>query len=767
MAETANDGFDLTQFYQIFFEEAGENLERMEQLLLELDLNTVDDEELNAIFRCAHSIKGGAATFGFEDVAELTHQMESLLDKLRRHELTPTPPMVDVLLEATDALKGLLARHQGLAGEAPQTSSLVSRIRALASGEAAAPSPAPAPASTPAPAVTPPPAPAPTPAPAPVPANAGPGGMPAAAPAGPTRRLRAQIGPLAQLVQADAIKELFRDIEGLGRILAERDEGQMRVYDIETSSTDAELLDLFSFHVAREQVQLLPLDEAAAPAPSATTAADEGGTDVIEEGYGLFAGAPGSPVAGTVPQPGAAPAPAQDLVEGYGLFTGAPGNPLTPQAHAAQMQAEAQAAAARPAAGGDTAPASSADAKVREAAKAARNAASAQLETTTLRVSVSKIDQLINQVGELVITQAMLAQYSRDLDATLHQQLLSGLADLERNTRDLQESVMSIRMIPMSVVFSRFPRMLRDLANKLGKKVELVTYGEATELDKGLIEKITDPLTHLVRNSCDHGIELPAERIAKGKPEVGTITLSAAHQGGSILIEVRDDGRGLSRAKLLAKAREKGIPCSDDMSDADVWQLIFAPGFSTAEVVTDVSGRGVGMDVVKKNITALGGSVEIDSAEGYGMSVKVRLPLTLAIMDGMSVRVGDEVYILPLSSVVESFQVQATDINTVAQSARLVKVREEYMPVIELDRLFAVPRKGSDPSANSIMVVIESDGSRVALVVDELLGQQQVVIKNLEANYKKVPNISGATILGDGSVSLILDTSALVRRVRQ
>ncbi|EWS65036.1 Chemotaxis protein CheA [Hydrogenophaga sp. T4] len=380
-------------------------------------------------------------------------------------------------------------------------------------------------------------------------------------------------------------------------------------------------------------------------------------------------------------------------------------------------------------------------------------------------MSVSKVDQLINLVGELVITQAMLAQKSRELDSTANQPLLAGLADLDRNTRDLQEAVMSIRMIPMSVVFNRFPRMLRDLAGKLGKKVELITHGEATELDKGLIEKITDPLTHLIRNSCDHGIEMPDERRAKGKSDHGNITLSASHQGGSILIEVRDDGKGLSREKLLKKAREKGMDAPDSLSDAEVWDLILAPGFSTAEVVTDVSGRGVGMDVVKKNIASLGGTVEIDSAEGYGMSVKVRLPLTLAIMDGMSVRVSDEVYILPLSSVIESFQIRPSDINTVAQGAQLVKVRDEYMPVIELERVFQVPRFEYNP-ASPIMVVVESDGARVALMVDELLGQQQVVIKNLESNYRKVPNISGATILGDGKVALILDTSGLVRRSR-
>jgi len=727
MADAKNDGFDLTQFYQIFFEEAGENLEQMEQQLLNLDLETVDDEELNAIFRCAHSIKGGAATFGFEDVAELTHQMEGLLDKLRRHELKPTAPMVDVLLESSDALKGLLARHQGSGAAVPETAGLVQRIRVLASG--AAPAPAPAPASF--------------------------GGMPAASAAGVERCVQARIGPLSDTAQADPIKDLFRDIVGLGHISAQCDEGGCRVYEIHTSSSDAELLDLFAFHVAKDAILL----QAASPA----AAAPDTPSDVIEQGYGLFAGAPGSPVPGSSVTASGAVVPEPDLVQGYGLFAGAPGNPVTPQSHAQELLHEVQ---------NTSAAATEPGPKPAEAAKATRPAAAAaasaaQPEATTLRVSVSKIDQLINQVGELVITQAMLAQNSRALDAALNQQLLAGLADLERNTRDLQESIMSIRMIPMSVVFSRFPRMLRDLASKLGKKVELVTQGEATELDKGLIEKITDPLTHLIRNSCDHGIELPAERAARGKPETGTITLSAAHQGGSILIEVRDDGKGLSRPKLIEKARAKGIHAPDDMSDQEVWQLIFAPGFSTADVVTDVSGRGVGMDVVMKNISSLGGTVELDSAEGFGMSVKVRLPLTLAIMDGMTVRVSNEVYILPLSSVVESFQVESNTINTVAQNSQLVKVREEYMPVIKTDRTFGVPRPHADASANSIMVVVESDGVRVALMVDELLGQQQVVIKNLESNYKKVPNVSGATILGDGRVSLILDTSALVRRTRQ
>jgi two-component system chemotaxis sensor kinase CheA len=411
-----------------------------------------------------------------------------------------------------------------------------------------------------------------------------------------------------------------------------------------------------------------------------------------------------------------------------------------------------------PAAAGAAPPRAAAPAKVDKPA-------GGSAEGSTLRVSIEKVDQLINLVGELVITQAMLAQNGKGLDSSLHQQLAAGLADLERNTRDLQEAVMSIRMIPMSLVFNRFPRMLRDLAGKLGKKVELVQVGEATELDKGLVEKITDPLTHLVRNSCDHGIETPDVRRAAGKPEHGTITLVASHQGGSIVIEVRDDGRGLNRAKLLAKARERGLDAPDSLTDAEVYGLIFAPGFSTAEQVTDVSGRGVGMDVVKKNITALGGTVEIDSAEGYGMTVRVRLPLTLAIMDGMSVGVGDECYILPLSSVVESFQVRDGMIKTIGGSGRVVDVRDEYMPVIDLEKVFGVPRFDFEHVAN-IMVVVEAEGGRVALLVDELLGQQQVVVKNLESNYRKVPDVSGATILGDGRVALILDIGALVRRSR-
>ena len=694
-------GFDLSQFFQVFFEEAGENLETMEQMLLELDVTNADDEALNAIFRCAHSVKGGAATFGFSDVAELTHQMETLLDKLRRHELTPTAAMVDVLLASGDALKAQLARHQGNGAGAIDTTDLLLTIRGQLEGGAAIAAPAHGRAAAPA-------------------SHAA--AAPVAAPAAPlrpgVRLLELTVGPLPDPSAADNLVDLFKEITDLGTIEpldAGRAADGMRRFKVLTASSDNDLIDLFSFHVARDQVRLAPLNA----------------------GFGFHEGAPGAP------QPEAA-----EL--GYGFFENAPGAPSDTAAEAEATTTTATAAA---------------PAKAALARADTKPAPAAAPESATLRVSVEKVDQLINLVGELVITQAMLAQNGKDIDAALHQQLAAGMADLERNTRDLQEAVMSIRMIPMSLVFNRFPRMLRDLASKLGKKVELVQVGEATELDKGLVEKITDPLTHLVRNSCDHGIEMPEERLAKGKPENGTISLIASHQGGSIVIEVRDDGKGLNRNKLLSKARERGIDVSDAMSDQDVYGLIFAPGFSTADQVTDVSGRGVGMDVVKKNITALGGTVEIDSAEGYGMTVRVRLPLTLAIMDGMSVGVGDECYIVPLSSVVESFQVQPGMIKTIGGTGRVVEVRDEYMPVIDLETVFNVPRFDFERASN-IMVVVEAEGGRVAMLVDELLGQQQVVVKNLESNYRRVDDVSGATIMGDGRVALILDVGSLIRHSR-
>ena len=475
------------------------------------------------------------------------------------------------------------------------------------------------------------------------------------------------------------------------------------------------------------------------PVTSASPVADEDG-----DGFGFFA-----PL---TPAETAAVAPAKlEEGEGYGFFepvapvvaTPAPVMPPVAQVVAPVAEVEAAKPVVKDA-----------------AARAAKPAAPAAAGDSSIRVSIEKVDQLINLVGELVITQAMLLQTSTQIPGNIPERLVNGLAQLERNTRDLQESVMSIRMMPISFVFSRFPRVVRDLSAKLGKQVELKTSGETTELDKSLIERITDPLTHLIRNSLDHGIESPEKRVAAGKSPVGTITLKAYHQGGNIVIEVGDDGAGLPRNKILAKAREKGLQVSDQMTDQEVFLLIFEAGFSTAEQVTDVSGRGVGMDVVRRNIQAMGGRVEIDSMLGVGTRMTVRLPLTLAILDGMSVAVGDQTYILPLSYVVESLQPQPGDIKTLSNQARVIQVRGEYLPVIVLPEIFNIKSQWND-FTQGIMVVLDADGTKAALFVDALVGQHQVVIKSLEANYRRVPGVSGATIMGDGHVAMILDVSAI------
>ncbi len=379
-------------------------------------------------------------------------------------------------------------------------------------------------------------------------------------------------------------------------------------------------------------------------------------------------------------------------------------------------------------------------------------------DSSSIRVNVAKVDQLINLVGELVIAEAMIAQSAQGLDPDGKTPLAAALTQLERNTRDLQDAVLAIRMLPMSFVMSRLPRLVRDLADRLGKEVELELSGEDTELDKSVIEKITDPLTHLVRNAIDHGIEPPAERVIKGKPRQGRLMVRASHQGGSIVIAVTDDGGGLNRERILAKAKEAGLDGGEDWDDSEVWQLIFTPGFSTAAEVTDVSGRGVGMDVVWQNVHALGGKIEIVSRKDAGTTMTIRLPLTLAILDGMLLNTSGETFILPLASIVQSIQPDPSSMKSVG-GAELVMVRGEYLPVTTLASVFGLP---APDAAIALLVVLEDDGKRAALRVDELVGQQQVVLKSLEANYRKVKGVSGATILGDGRVSFILDAPYLV-----
>jgi len=724
--DTANNTgstFDVSQFQGAFFEEAAEHLAEMEALLVRIDVAAPPVDDLNAIFRSAHSLKGGSAMFGFHDMTSLTHVLESLLDKVRKHELALTSAMVDALLAAGDVLRAQLAHYSGQAGppEMP-TEAMCERIRACITGVPVPVDAAPT---------------APDPAPAEAPSAAAPG-----TPKSPVRRTIEMSFPAAEGI-APLLPDLIAQLKELGsfddltpapapakkgkRVSKKAAVAPKHVWRLVTDATDDVVTLLFEFVLDSSTVKIETL-ETHTPASVETPAEPQ-------------AEAPAQASAAASSEPPADP--------GYGFF-----QPVGEEA------AQAKASAAAPAAAPVVAtPTPSAPKREPERGASANG-------DTSIRVSVEKVDQLINLVGELVITQAMLAQSAAKLDPLANEKLLAGMADLERNTRDLQEAVMSIRMMPIAFVFQRFPRLIRDLAARLGKQVQLTTYGEGTELDKGLIEKISDPLTHLVRNSIDHGIESTEQRVAAGKPPVGTVTLRAAHQGGNIIIEVSDDGAGLNRERILAKARERGMVVSDSMSDAEVWGLIFEAGFSTADVVTDVSGRGVGMDVVRRNIASLSGSVEIDSVPGIGTRMTVRLPLTLAIIDGMSVAVGSEVYILPIASIVESLQVADGEVRSVAGKGLVIDVRGEYLPVVSLHELFlGGPALGARASGTT--VIVEADGGKTALLVDELLGQHQVVVKSLAANYRKVHGISGATIMGDGRVALILDVATLTRNRRQ
>lgn len=701
--KVADMSIDLSQFYQVFFEEAAEHLATMEALLLELDVAAPSMDDLNAIFRSAHSIKGGAGTFGFNDMTEVTHVLENLLDRLRKEEMKLTDEMVSTFLEAGDVIHMQLDAHRG-EGEVDQQQvhAICARLTQLTQGERA----------------------------------------PVAAASQPVQEEYGffDTAPAQEAVDGGDAYGFFDDVPSAAPTEAYGFFGE--------APTAAPTEDYGFFDAVPEPEKaetaygFFDGPHAVAGEPAIAASADSAPADPASS-FGFFADEPAQQFP-TSPQQAQ-----QEAIQGYGFFQKVQ-PPAESSASAQSTVVDTTAPARRASDQGEAVP---------RGRRAGDKASAGAATDTSIRVSVEKVDQLINLVGELVITQAMLAQSAIETDDVVFERMQAGLRQLERNTRDLQEVVMSVRMLPISFVFSRFPRVVRDVAGKLGKQVELKTLGESTELDKGLIEKIADPLTHLVRNSLDHGIESPEKREAAGKPAKGTVTLNAFHQGGNIVIEVSDDGGGLSRSKIMGKARERGFSVRDDMPDQDVWALIFEAGFSTAEVITDVSGRGVGMDVVKRNISSLGGRIEINSVEGYGTRMSIRLPLTLAILDGLSVAVGPQVYIIPLAYIVESLQLAEGDLRTVS-GGRMVHVRGEYLPLVPLRERFNVRQQGGTDGPG-IVVIIEAEGQKSALLVDELLGQHQVVIKSLETNFRKLPGISGATIMGDGKVALILDVAAL------
>ena len=617
---------DMSQFHGVFIEESQEHLDDIERLLMALNIEQPDLEELNSIFRAAHSIKGGSGIFGFEALISVTHVMENLFDKARQGQFIFTSHVIDELLKAVDALRTLLTGYsEGLEPDWSMVEQTTTLVEALLHSETATD-------------------------------------------------------------------------QGFGFFTSETEVAE-----------DDQGFGFFKTPMVSNE----------------------------NDGFGFFS------------EPNQ-PKKAESSDDGFGFF-----EPVTSEA---PQQLLASASAAAPQELTVSQPVA------KTAVKNASVTKSESVETNSIRVDITKVDNLVNLAGELVITQSMLNLLGAEVEGTVAERLQTALAELERNTRELQESIMSIRMLPLSFVFNRFPRVVRDLSHKLHKQVELVIEGGQTEIDKGLIERLVDPLTHLVRNSLDHGIEIPATRLERGKPELGILTLKAEQKGGNILISVIDDGGGLNRERILAKAEEKGIELPHNPTDQQVWQLIMAPGFSTAAEITDVSGRGVGMDVVKRNLESMGGRLEIESVAGVGSTFQIRLPLTLAILDGMSVSVAEQLFIIPLVNIIESVKPAKEQLKHLSNQSML-ELRDAYWPIVQLHAVMHIEGAKNKPD-EAILVLIETSKTRFALQVDDLIGQQQVVIKSLEQHYRRVPGVAGATIMGDGSVALILDVESLSSQVQ-
>ncbi|MFZ5537334.1 MAG: chemotaxis protein CheW [Pseudomonadota bacterium] len=752
---------DLAEFLGPFFEESFEMIDHMEGDLLALEAGgAADAERIHSIFRVAHSVKGGAATLGLGEVAEYTHLLETLLDAIREGQRPMTEATVKALLGAVDVMRDLLlaARDARPANEAAKQQSLA-LLKQLMNGEAEPAMPESGTAPLPAMQATEDVAESDVPGSEATPATPVAPSAPPAQTAAPHRPLgpgwRIYYNP-RQTLGTGGAEPLFilREVRSLGEVEVRLlDDALPRVEDLNPRQEYLAWEIIVHGDIPREAVEEIfawVMDQAEVTIePLPMSLSDE------EGGSAQPAEAVDQPDSDVPPQ--AEPA-FEAEVQDWPLEE-APEQAPAPSPAAAE--AISPPALATPA----TTPPKEAAAPVSGSGRAAAK------EGGSIRVGIEKVDAIIDLVGELVITQSMLGQFSEEVERDgfhigMLQRLRDGLAQLERNTRELQENVMRIRMLPISVAFNRFPRMVHDISRQLGKQVELRIFGENTELDKTVLEKIGDPLVHLVRNALDHGLETPEERRAAGKPEMGALTLNAYHKGGSIVIEISDDGRGINKERVLAKAREKGLVGPDEVpADERIFELIFAPGFSTAEAVTDLSGRGVGMDVVKSNIQALSGSLEIKSAPGKGTTFIIRLPLTLSIMDGQLIIAGGQIFILPLLSIVESLQIDPSLLSRVAGKAEVYRLREEYIPVIRLRDIFNLPEgRGNE---RPLLVVVEGDGVRVGLMIDDLLGQQQVVIKSLETHFRKIEGLSGSTILGDGTVALILDIGGIIQLGRR
>lgn len=678
---------DLSQFIPSFLEESFEGLELMESRLLTLEQG--DDETINSIFRAAHSIKGGAGTFGFEHVTEFTHLVETLLDEMRDGRRKINQNDIELLLKSVDCMRLLIEAIRDESECETEKIDETSKLLAIALNEQ-----------------------------------------------------QASIDS-ANVNEAEVDENVSGKNTWHISFIPEHHLVQTGNDPLLLFSALAELGELSISANCKELPPILEMDSEELYLSWELTLVSSETENSIKEVFEW------------VEDDCKLSFKKEELIE----------------EHSGENTQNSSSIAEKPISN-DTnnientseVPQENPKTSIENRAKATPDKPTAKTKTDvgSIRVGVDKVDSLINLVGELVITQSMLSELGNDFDISKVEKLTSGLEQLMQNTKELQESVMRIRMLPISFAFNRFPRLIHDLSKKTGKEIELILKGEKTELDKTVMEQIGDPLVHLVRNAVDHGIETAETRIKNGKNEKGTITLDAYHQGGNIVIEISDDGGGIDRKAVFNKALEKGIVEENTiLSDSQVFDLIFEPGFSTAKELSDISGRGVGMDVVKKNIQALGGRIQVESEQGKGSIFKVNLPLTLAILDGQLVKVGTETYIVPLITIVESLQANPELINRVSGDMILYRLREDNVPVIPICNLFNIPAETVEVE-NSLLVVVEADGQKVGLMVDDLLAQQQVVIKSLKDNYQQVEGISGATILGDGSVAMILDVPGMI-----
>ncbi|CAK0742397.1 Chemotaxis protein CheA [uncultured Gammaproteobacteria bacterium] len=703
---------DLSQFKQTYFEESAELLEVAESGLLRLSPDNQDMDEINAVFRAVHSIKGGGGAFGFTDLVAFAHEFETVMDGVRSSTIPVTTDLVDTLIIANDVLGRLIGHAQENTPIPPGTTDAAAQALCRFLGKTGAPTKSTDSASAEATSAT---------ATATV-AGAGAGAIPAADDGRKTWCIR--FTPKQDLLlSGNDPSFMLRALERMGEATIDCDVSDLPSLDhmepenlylkwtvqLLTDQTKAQIEDPFEFVAEEGVVEITCLSETAAGPTAAKTETASVGAVAVS---------------------GSRPEADSGAASGSGQLT---------------VYSKSGEAGAKTAAN-----------------KGAGGAPPTQVAGHTIRVDLDKIDRLVNMVGEMVITQAMVAEHLRDLPPGEFQELLEGLEQLAQHTRELRESVMSIRAQPVGSVFSRMPRLVRDLAAETGKDVVLETSGENTEVDKTVIENLVDPLTHMIRNSIDHGLETPDAREAAGKPRTGIVHLSAQHRSGRIVIEVSDDGRGINRPRVLEKAVEQGlVPAGASLSDEDIDNLIFLPGFSTADKVSNISGRGVGMDVVRRNISGLGGRIAVYSAPGQGSRFVLSLPLTLAVLDGMVISVGAERFVLPLTNIVESLRPKHADLHGLVNKCDVMMARGEYVRLVYLHKLFGIPGAVEDAS-KGLVVLVESEGDgRLGLVVDEVLGQQQVVIKSLEANFRRLDGVGAATILGDGRVALILDVAGL------